>query len=260
MLHPDLFALARNLLELAADAFARNSSNDYTLPDLDPEARAQLAALVTAGRGSDEEPDTAEAFGPEAIVSDWQIMLALARGLVREGSEIQQFIWDTNAAKETAVQQERAAVVDVVIEYAEAHGLSLAGKISGLTPAELVRHALHHALWAHQRVDEVQAGDPQPTAAYRERVRGLLAKATGGAPLDFADGVAMVGELIRESAHERDAHAASVIDTMAATLDETSAALAERDAKIAKLQAELAPFRARDGARRARMARSADDE
>ena len=145
MLHPDLFALARNLLELAADAFARNSSNDYTLPDLDPEAREQLAALVTAGRGSDEEPDTAEAFGPEAIVSDWQIMLALARGLSREGGEIQQFIWDTGAAKETAVQQERAAVVEVVIEYATACGLSLEGLISGLTPAALVQQALHHA-------------------------------------------------------------------------------------------------------------------
>ena len=152
MLHPDLFALTRNLLELAADAFARNSSNDYTLPDLDPEAREQLAALVTAGRGSDEEPDTAEAFGPEAIVSDWQIMLALARGLSREGGEIQQFIWDTNAAKETAVQLERAAVVEVVIEYATAKGLDLAGML-GQTPADLVRRALHHAEWLHQRTD-----------------------------------------------------------------------------------------------------------
>ena len=152
MMHPDLFALARTLLELAADAFARNSSNDYTLPDLDPEAREQLAALVTAGRGSDEEPDTAEAFGPEAIVSDWQIMLALARGLSREGGEIQQFIWDTNAAKETAVQLERAAVVEVVIEYATAKGLDLAGML-GQTPADLVRRALHHAEWLHQRTD-----------------------------------------------------------------------------------------------------------
>ena len=49
-------------------------------------------------------------------------------------------------------------------------------------------------------------------------------------------------------------------DLEVADIEVLKARLVERDATIAKLEAELAPFRARDGARRARMARSADDE
>lgn len=188
MLHPDLFALTRNLLELAADAFARNSSNDYTLPDLDPEAREQLAALVTAGRGSDEEPDTAEAFGPEAIVSDWQIMLALARGL--------------------------AQVRDDIEDHAR-----LAGRLASPGAAE----------------------------QYRKRVLGLLAKATGGAPLDFADGVAAVGEIILESAADRAATIAKIgADTRTTIVNEITAEakrIADEEGLDARVNALMAMAR-----------------
>lgn len=80
-LHPDLLALAYDLLRIAADQFSNHSANHFDLPDLAPEATQQLADLMNANRGDDER-DVASDFGPGKNAEDWCLMNALGAGLL----------------------------------------------------------------------------------------------------------------------------------------------------------------------------------
>lgn len=80
-LHPDLLALAADLLSLAASEFSNHSANHYDLPVLAPEARERLAALSNRHRWAEDEQETPDDFGPGSNGEDWCLMNALAAGL-----------------------------------------------------------------------------------------------------------------------------------------------------------------------------------